>query len=334
MERSVIIGTAGHIDHGKTSLVQALTGTNPDRLPEEQRRGMTIDLGFAHLNYRDWRFAFVDVPGHERFIKNMLAGAHGIDLVLLVIAADEGVMPQTVEHLAICQLLGLSHGVIALTKCDLVEPDWLALIRDDVTRFTQGTFLAGKPVVAVSARTGAGCEALLQALAGEAATVRPHAVARPPRLPIDRIFTRPGFGTVVTGTLISGTFAVGEEVSIEPGGLVTRIRGLEVHGVARKEVRAGERVALNLASLEVGDLRRGDVVTPLHRFHPTSRLDVQLELLATAPSPLTDDARVRLHHGTSEVMARVTLLDGRRELPRQRRFCPTPAGSASAGPAR
>ena len=315
MERSVIIGTAGHIDHGKTSLVQALTSTNPDRLPEEQRRGMTIDLGFAHLNYRDWRFAFVDVPGHERFIKNMLAGAHGIDLVLLVIAADEGVMPQTVEHLAICQLLGLSHGVIALTKCDLVEPDWLALIRDDVTRFTQGTFLAGKPVVAVSARTGAGCEALLQALAGEAATVRPHAVARPPRLPIDRIFTRPGFGTVVTGTLISGTFAVGEEVSIEPGGIVTRIRGLEVHGVARKEVHAGERVALNLTSLEVGDLRRGDVVTPLHRFHPTSRLDVQLELLATAPSPLTDDARVRLHHGTSEVMARVTLLDGRRELP-------------------
>jgi selenocysteine-specific elongation factor len=315
MERSVIIGTAGHIDHGKTSLVQALTGTNPDRLPEEQRRGMTIDLGFAHLNYRDWRFAFVDVPGHERFIKNMLAGAHGIDLVLLVIAADEGVMPQTVEHLSICQLLGLSHGVIALTKCDLVEPDWLALIRDDVARFTQGTFLAGKPVVAVSARTGAGCEALLRALAGEAATVRPHAVARPPRLPIDRIFTRPGFGTVVTGTLISGTFAVGEEVSIEPGGIVTRIRGLEVHGVARKEVRAGERVALNLASLEVGDLRRGDVVTPLHRFHPTSRLDVQLELLATAPSPLTDDARVRLHHGTSEVMARVTLLDGRRELP-------------------
>ncbi|QUW00698.1 selenocysteine-specific translation elongation factor [Chloracidobacterium sp. MS 40/45] len=315
MERSVIIGTAGHIDHGKTSLVQALTGTNPDRLPEEQRRGMTIDLGFAHLNYRDWRFAFVDVPGHERFIKNMLAGAHGIDLVLLVIAADEGVMPQTVEHLAICQLLGLSHGVIALTRCDLVEPDWLALIRDDVTRFTQGTFLAGKPVVAVSARTGAGCEALLQALAGEAATVRPHAVARPPRLPIDRIFTRPGFGTVVTGTLISGTFAVGEEVSIEPGGLVTRIRGLEVHGVARRAVHAGERVALNLTSLEVGDLRRGDVVTPAHRFRPTSRLDVQLELLATAPFSLTDDARVRLHHGTSEVMARVTLLDGLRELP-------------------
>ncbi|WP_058866394.1 selenocysteine-specific translation elongation factor [Chloracidobacterium thermophilum] len=315
MERSVIIGTAGHIDHGKTSLVQALTGTNPDRLPEEQRRGMTIDLGFAHLNYRDWRFAFVDVPGHERFIKNMLAGAHGIDLVLLVIAADEGVMPQTVEHLSICQLLGLSHGVIALTKCDLVEPDWLALIRDDVTRFTQGTFLAGKPVVAVSARTGAGCEALLQALAGEAATVRPHAVARPPRLPIDRIFTRPGFGTVVTGTLISGELTVGQEVSIEPGGLVTRIRGLEVHGVARKEVHAGERVALNLASLDVGDLRRGDVVTPLHRFRPTSRLDVQLELLATAPSPLMDDTRVRLHHGASEVMARVTLLDGLRELP-------------------
>jgi len=314
MERSIIVGTAGHIDHGKTSLVQALTGTNPDRLPEEQRRGMTIDLGFAHLNYRDWRFAFVDVPGHERFIKNMLAGAHGIDLVLLVIAADEGVMPQTVEHLSICQLLGLSHGVIALTKCDLVEPDWLALIRDDVARFTQGTFLAGKPVVAVSAHTGAGCEALLQALAGEAAAVRPHAVARPPRLPIDRIFTRPGFGTVVTGTLISGTFAVGEEVSIEPGGLVTRIRGLEVHGVARREAHAGERVALNLAALEVGDLRRGNVVTPPQRFRPTSQLDVQLELLATAPSPLMDDARVRLHHGTSEVMARVTLLDGLREL--------------------
>ncbi len=315
MERSVIIGTAGHIDHGKTSLVEALTGTNPDRLPEEQRRGMTIDLGFAHLNYRDWRFAFVDVPGHERFIKNMVAGAHGIDLVLLVIAADEGVMPQTVEHLAICQLLGLSQGVIALTKCDLVEPDWLALIRDDITRFTQGTFLDGKPVVAVSARTGTGFDALLAALAGEAATVRPHAVARPPRLPIDRIFTRPGFGTVVTGTLISGTFAIGEEVSIEPGGLVTRIRGLEVHGVERTVVHAGERVALNLASLDVGDLRRGDVVTPAHCFRPTSRLDVQLELLATAPCPLTDDTRVRLHHGTSEVMARVTLLNGLRELP-------------------
>ncbi len=314
MEHSIIIGTAGHIDHGKTSLVQALTGTNPDRLPEEQRRGLTIDLGFAHRTYHGWRFAFVDVPGHERFIKNMLAGAHGIDLVLLVVAADEGVMPQTVEHLAICQLLGLSQGVIALTKCDLVEPDWLALIRDDITRFTQGTFLDGKPVVAVSARTGTGCDALLAALAGEAAAVRPHDTTRPPRLPIDRVFSRHGFGTVVTGTLISGTFAVGEEVSIEPGGLVTRIRGLEVHGVERTAVHAGERVALNLASLDVGDLRRGDVVTPAHRFRPTSRLDVQLELLATAPCPLTDDTRVRLHHGTSEVMARVTLLEGLREL--------------------
>ncbi len=315
MERSVIIGTAGHIDHGKTSLVAALTGTNPDRLPEEQRRGMTIDLGFAHLNYRDWRLAFVDVPGHERFIKNMVAGAHGLDLVLLVIAADEGIMPQTTEHLAICQLLGLSQGVIALTKCDLVEPDWLALIREDITRFTRGTFLDGKPVVAVSARTGTGCDALLAALADEAAAVRPHDTTRPPRLPIDRIFTRPGFGTVVTGTLISGELTVGQEVSIEPGGLVTRIRGLEVHGVERTAVHAGERVALNLASLDVGDLRRGDVVTPARRFRPTSRLDVQLELLAAAPCPLTDDTRVRLHHGTSEVMARVTLLDGLRELP-------------------
>ncbi|MGQ9896303.1 MAG: selenocysteine-specific translation elongation factor [Acidobacteriota bacterium] len=311
---SIIIGTAGHIDHGKTALVHALTGVNPDRLPEEQRRGMTIDLGFAHLTYRGRQFAFVDVPGHERFIKNMLAGAHGIDIVLLVIAADEGVMPQTIEHLAICQLLGLSHGVIALTKCDLVEPDWLTLVQDEVTHLTQGTFLARKPIVAVSARTGIGCDTLLKVLAREAAAVPPRVANRPPRLPIDRVFSRRGFGTVVTGTLIAGEFTVGDEISIEPGSLVTRIRRLEVHGLERKTAHAGERVAINLASLEVSDLRRGQVVTPAHRFHPTSWLDVQLELLATAPGPLSDDARIRLHHGTSEILARVTLLDGQHEL--------------------
>lgn len=311
---SIIIGTAGHIDHGKTSLVQALTGINPDRLPEEQRRGMTIDLGFAHVQRRGKRLAFVDVPGHERFIKNMLAGVHGIDLVLLVVAADEGVMPQTVEHLAICQLLGLTQGVIALTKCDRVEPDWLALVQEDVARLVQGTFLAGKPIVTVSARTGEGLGTLLDTLEHAADTVRSRDTTRPPRLPIDRVFTRPGFGTIVTGTLISGELTVGDEVSIEPGGLVTRIRGLEVHGDERAVVRAGERVAINLASLEVGDLRRGSVVTSVNRFRPTSLLDVQLELLATAPGPLTDDTRVRLHHGTSEIMARVTLLDGWREL--------------------
>ncbi|MFQ3580562.1 MAG: selenocysteine-specific translation elongation factor [Chloracidobacterium sp.] len=311
---SVVIGTAGHIDHGKTALIQALTGTNPDRLPEEQQRGMTIDLGFADLPYAGRRFAFVDVPGHERFIKTMLAGAQGIDLVLFVIAADEGVMPQTTEHLAICHLLGLSHGVVALTKSDLVTEDWLALVREDVNQLTQRTFLAGKPRLPVSAKTGAGLSKLLVELEREARQVRPRDAARPPRLPVDRVFSARGFGTVVTGTLIAGTFSVGDEVSIEPRGLAARIRGIEVHGETRSSVQAGERAALNLSPISVEDVRRGSVVTPAGRFQPTSLLDVQLEVLAAAPQPLADEARIRFHHGTSELMARVTLLDGAREL--------------------
>lgn len=311
---SLIVGAAGHIDHGKTSLVRALTGDDPERLPEERRRGMTIDLGFAALTRNGRRFAFVDVPGHERFIKNMLAGAHGLDLVLFVVAADEGVMPQTVEHLAVCRLLGLTHGVIALTKRDLVTDEWLALVREDVARLVAGTFLADKPVVAVSAKTGDGLGDLLDALEAEAAKVGVRDATRPPRLPIDRVFVKRGFGVIVTGTLIAGTFHVGDEVGVEPGGLAARIRGLEVHGEARDAAQAGERAALNPAGLEVADLRRGQVVIPARRFQPTSLLDVRLELLPEAPRPLAHDDRVRLHHGTSEVMARVTLLDGVREL--------------------
>ena len=314
MTPSIIVGTAGHIDHGKTALVRALTGTDPDRLPEERRRGMTIDLGFAALTRPGRRFAFVDVPGHERFIKNMLAGAHGLDLVLLVVAADEGVMPQTVEHVAICRLLGLARGVIALTKRDLVTDEWLTLVREDVARLVAGTFLATKPVVAVSAKTGAGLEDLLEALEAEAALVGGRDATRPPRLPIDRVFTKRGFGAVVTGTLIAGTFQTGDEVSVEPGGLTARIRGIEVHGEARHAARAGERAALNLATLKASDLWRGQVVAPAHRFQPTTLLDVRLELLADAPRPLPSNARVRLHHGASETMAGVTLLDGVREL--------------------
>ncbi|OYT72295.1 MAG: selenocysteine-specific translation elongation factor [Chloracidobacterium sp. CP2_5A] len=312
---SLIVGTAGHIDHGKTALVRALTGRDPDRLPEEKRRGMTIDLGFAELTRHGRRFAFVDVPGHERFIKNMLAGAHGLDLVLLVVAADEGVMPQTVEHLAICRLLGLARGVIALTKRDLVTDEWLALARADVAALVADTFLADKPVVAVSAKTGDGLDSLLDALEAEAALVGVRDATRPPRLAIDRVFVKRGFGAVVTGTLLAGMFRVGDEVGIEPGGLTARIRGIEVHGEAREVARAGERTALNLAGLEATDLRRGQVVAPPRRFQATSLLDVWLELLSDAPQALPDEARVRLHHGTSEVMARVTLLDGACELP-------------------
>ncbi|MCS7081073.1 MAG: selenocysteine-specific translation elongation factor [Chloracidobacterium sp.] len=315
MTPSLIVGTAGHIDHGKTALVRALTGVNTDRLPEEQRRGMTIDLGFAHLTRKGRRFAFIDVPGHERFIKNMLAGAHGLDLVLLVVAADEGVMPQTVEHLAICRLLGLTRGVVALTKRDLVTAEWLALVQEDVARLTADTFLADKPIVPVSAKTGEGVDDLLDALEVEAALVSVRDATRPPRLPIDRVFTKRGFGVVATGTLIAGTFRVGDEVGVEPGGLTARIRGIEVHGEAREVVRAGERAALNLGGLAVADLRRGQVIVPARCFQPTSLLDVRLELLPDAPQPLPQNARVRFHHGTSEGMARVTLLDGGRELP-------------------
>src|SRR5712692_10607395 len=249
--KHVVVGTAGHIDHGKTSLVKALTGTDTDRLPEEKARGITIDLGFAFLEEPDGlTIEIVDVPGHERFVKNMLAGVGGIDLAMLVIAADEGVMPQTREHLAICALLHIKTGVVVLTKTDLVEPDWLELVKDDVGGLVSGTFLGGAPIVAVSAKTGEGLDELRQTLRSLAERVPPRGTDQLPRLPIDRVFTVKGFGTVVTGTLAAGRFNADERVEIYPKGLQAKIRGLQTHGQPVEQALAGQRTAINLQGLE------------------------------------------------------------------------------------
>lgn len=306
----VVVGTAGHIDHGKTSLVKALTGTDTDRLPEEKARGITIDLGFAFLEEPgELSIEVVDVPGHERFVKNMLAGVGGIDLVLLVIAADEGVMPQTREHLAICSLLHVRTGLVALTKRDLVEPEWLDLVRDDVAALVRGTFLEGAPVIAVSARTGEGLGELRQALRALAAQAPERSSDQLPRLPIDRVFTVKGFGTVVTGTLATGRFAVDDRVEVFPRGVQAKIRGLQVHGQTVGEARAGQRTAINLQGIDRAALERGDVVALAGSLRPAALVDATLELLPEAPRPVRTRDRLRVHVGTSEIMARVLLLD-------------------------
>src|SRR5262247_2938072 len=310
----VVVGTAGHIDHGKTSLVKALTGTDTDRLPEEKARGITIDLGFAFLAEPDGlTIEIVDVPGHERFVKNMLAGVGGIDLALLVIAADEGVMPQTREHLAICQLLRIKAGMVALTKTDLAEPEWIELVKDDVTRLLEATFLAGCPVVPVSVKTGKGLSELRQTLARLAAQVPARASDQTPRLPVDRVFTIRGFGTVVTGTLMTGRLGVEDRVEIFPRGIQAKVRGLQVHGHAVESAQAGQRTAVNLQGVERAAIERGDVVAPAGTLVPTLLLDGTLELLEEAPRPVKTRDRVRFHTGTQEVMARV-LPVGRPEL--------------------
>jgi len=303
----MIVGTAGHIDHGKSALVRALTGIDPDRLPEEKERGITIDLGFAHADLGGGRVAsFVDVPGHERFVRNMLAGAHGLDAVLLVVAADEGVRPQTREHFHICRLLGVARGLVVLTKCDLAGAPAQRAAAEQARALVAGSFLEGAPVLAVSSRTGAGLDGLRAALAGLAAA----AVDRPAdgllRLPVDRSFTLRGFGTVVTGTLVSGALAVGDEVEILPAERRARVRGLQVHGAALDRVGAGHRCAVNLAGLEVADVSRGDVIARPGTLRPASIMDVELSLLPGARS-LADHARVRVHVASAEVLARVRL---------------------------
>jgi len=312
--KHVVVGTAGHIDHGKTSLVKALTGTDTDRLPEEKARGITIDLGFAFLEEPDGlTIEIVDVPGHERFVKNMLAGVGGIDLALLVIAADEGVMPQTREHLAICRLLRIKTGLVALTKTDMTEPDWVELVRDDVAHLLEGTFLRDCPIVPVSSKTGAGLAALRTALVTLARDVPPKATDQTARLPIDRVFTVKGFGTVVTGTLTAGRLAEDERVEVYPRGLSSKVRGLQVHGQAVPEAEAGQRTAVNLQGVERAAIERGDVLAPAGALLPTLLLDATLELLEDAPRALRTRDRVRFHVGTQEVMARV-LLAGQAEL--------------------
>jgi selenocysteine-specific elongation factor len=312
--KHVVVGTAGHIDHGKTSLVKALTGTDTDRLPEEKARGITIDLGFAFLEEPDGlTIEIVDVPGHERFVKNMLAGVGGIDLALLVIAADEGVMPQTREHLAICQLLRIKTGLVALTKTDMAEPDWIELVREDVARLLEGTFLHACPIVPVSSKTGEGLAELRAALVTLGREVPPKATDQTARLPIDRVFTVKGFGTVVTGTLRAGRIAVDERVEVYPRGLSSRVRGLQVHGHAVAQAQAGQRTAVNLQGVDRAAIERGDVLAPPGALLPTLLLDATLELLEDAPRPLRTRDRLRFHVGTQEVMARV-LLVGQMEL--------------------
>jgi selenocysteine-specific elongation factor len=309
--RSLIVGTAGHIDHGKSALVKALTGTDPDRLKEERDRGITIDLGFAHLDLGDGRVAsFIDVPGHERFVRNMLAGAHGIDAVLLVVAADESVMPQTREHFHICRLLGIPRGLVVLSKCDVADADSQALAEMEVMEMVAGSFLEGAPLLRVSARTGHGLpelRAALWSLAGEAA---PRPAQGLLRLPVDRSFSLKGFGTVVTGTLVSGALAVGDEVEVLPAGRRSRVRGLQVHGAAVSTVAAGNRAAVNLAGLEVADVVRGDVVVRPGTLRPTSVLEADLSLLP-GEAALKDQARVRVHLASAEVLARVRIPEGK-----------------------
>ena len=319
--KHVVVGTAGHIDHGKTSLVKALTGTDTDRLPEEKARGITIDLGFAFLEEPDGlTIEIVDVPGHERFIKNMLAGVGGIDLAMLVIAADEGVMPQTREHFAICSLLHIQSGLVVLTKTDLVEPDWLELVREDVAGLARGTFLAGGPIVAVSAKTGEGIAELRAALRELAAKVLSRGTDQLPRLPIDRVFTIKGFGTVITGTLMAGRLRVDERVEVFPAGVQAKIRGLQTHSRTVTESSAGQRTAVNLQGVERTAVERGNVLGLAGTLVPSVLVDGALELLPEAPRPLKSRDRVRVHTGTSEIMARVLLLDRPELAPGQSAF--------------
>ncbi|MGA7579556.1 MAG: selenocysteine-specific translation elongation factor [Desulfobaccales bacterium] len=306
----IILGTAGHIDHGKSSLIKALTGVDPDRLKEEKLRGITIELGFADLALPNGRhLGIVDVPGHERFVRHMVAGATGMDLVALVIAADEGVMPQTREHLEICQLLKVKLGLVVLTKVDLVEEDWLELVAEEVREALKGTFLEGAPLVRFSAVTGAGAPELLATLAELSERVPPKPVKGIFRLPIDRVFTIRGFGTVVTGTAISGRLHVGEAVAVYPPGFKAKVRGLQVHGQTVAEAQAGNRTAVNLQGLEKEELQRGMVLAPPEALLPSRRLDAFLEILASAPRPLKHRQAVRLHTGTSERLAMPLLLD-------------------------
>jgi selenocysteine-specific elongation factor len=314
--RQIVVGTAGHIDHGKSQLVRALTGIDPDRLKEEKERGITIDIGFASLTLPDGtRLGFVDVPGHERFVKNMLAGVGGIDLVLLVIAADESIKPQTREHFDICRMLRIPQGLIVLTKADLVEPDLLDLVTLEAREFVAGSFLAEAPVIAVSSRTGEGLDALRGALGAAAARVPERPVSGLVRLPIDRSFSIKGFGTVVTGTLVEGTLREGDEVAVLPGDRRARVRGIEVFNRATPLARAGQRTAVNLQGLDAGVIERGDLLTEPGVLQPSHLIDVRLEMLDTAALPLKDLARVRFHHGTLEAMARVHLLEGKELAP-------------------
>ena len=307
--RSIIVGTAGHIDHGKTALVRSLTGVDADRLPEEKRRGITIDIGFADLDLGDVRVGFIDVPGHERFVKNMLAGAHGIDLVLLVIAADESVMPQTREHFDICRLLDVRAGLIVLTKKDLVDEEMLKIVASEAEDLVSGSFLEGAPIVSVSSRTGEGLEELKDHLRQISLRIPSRANNLITRLPVDRAFSMSGFGAVVTGTLTSGEISEEAELELLPNNIQVRVRGLQVHGTKVKRAFAGQRTAVNLVGVDRASIERGMVLAPVGRLHPTQIIDAQVQLLSDAPRALRSRQRVRVHAGAAEILGRAKVLD-------------------------
>ena len=320
--KQVILGTAGHIDHGKTSLIRALTGIDTDRLKEEKLRGITIELGFAHMELPGGgRLGIVDVPGHERFVKHMVAGASGIDLVALVVAADEGVMPQTREHMEICELLRVKKGLVVLTKIDMVDdPDWIEMVKDDVATFLEGTFLEGSLIVPVSSTTGEGIPELRTELARLYDEVEPRSTEGTFRLPVDRVFTMRGFGTVVTGTSISGKLHTGDSVVIYPHEHKSKVRGLQVHGAEVQEILPGQRTAVNLQGLERALIERGDIVAAPGSLLVSHMVDVYLELLKDAPRPLKHRAKVRFHAGSAEHPATVALLEGEELAPGEKAF--------------
>ena len=320
--KELVLGTAGHIDHGKTSLIKALTGIETDRLKEEKARGITIELGFAHLDLPSGQhLGIVDVPGHEKFVKNMVAGAAGIDLVAMVIAADEGVMPQTREHLDICRLLGVQHGVVVLNKADMVDEEWLELVTEDVTEFVQGSFLENAPMVPVSSLTGQGLDELKAELDKLAAKIAQRPAWGLFRLPVDRVFTMKGFGSVITGTCTGGSIEVGQEVFLFPQGPGAKVRGLQVHGVEVKEAFRGQRTAMNLQGLDKSEIQRGQVVSTPGALRPSLWVDLELSVLPGAPRPIKHRAPIRLHTGSTESLGRVLLLDRDQLEPGQTALC-------------
>jgi selenocysteine-specific elongation factor len=313
--KQIILGTAGHIDHGKTSLIKAISGTDTDRLKEEKERGITIELGFASLDLPGGQhLGIVDVPGHEKFVKNMVAGATGIDIVVMVIAADEGVMPQTREHMEICTLLGIQHGLIVMTKTDMVDEEWLELALEDIREFSQGTFLEEAPIMPVSSVTGDGIPELIGAI-NEIAGSIPQ---RPPsslfRLPIDRVFTMKGFGTVITGTLVSGKISVGETIMVYPTGITSKVRGIQVHNLSAETAEAGQRTAINFQGLDKAAVKRGEVLSTPDALIASYMVDISFHYLASSKKPLKNRTLVRFHTGTSEVMGYLILLE-QEELP-------------------
>ena len=308
--KHIIIGTAGHIDHGKTTLIRALTGRNTDRLKEEQKRGISIELGFTYFDLPSGKRAgIIDVPGHEKFIKNMLAGVMGIDIVLLVVAADEGVMPQTSEHLAILDLLGIDKGFIVLTKADLVEEEWLELVKEEVKEEVKGTFLEDSPIISVSSIRKTGIEEVTKLIDELTLEVEDREIDDMPRLPVDRVFTIAGFGTVITGTLLSGKLNTGDEIQVFPGNKLGRIRSLQVHDEDTPTAYAGQRVAINIAGLKKEDIDRGDVVAPINSMKETLMLDVKVKLIKDINRTIDNRTRIRLYIGTKEVLCRIIILD-------------------------